>query len=206
MDPLTSEPIAIPPPVPIAQSLMVMFSDGRFTRNPSASFPDLMEMSSSKQEMVQREILTSRLESTSMPSELGIYTVARMLRLSATTFWQYRRCRHQTACFCRRRPVMRTLRQLLKQINRGRPRRGTALVPAAFVEMFDATAALVSAGTELVPPRRPRRLKPLLCIHKSPEPSIVPSPVTSTLVILSKLRNALVHVRSTPSQRVKICG
>ena len=46
-----------------------------------------------------------------MPSELGIYWKARMLRLSTTTFRQYSRCRHQIACCCRCRSVMRTLRQ-----------------------------------------------------------------------------------------------
>ncbi len=72
MDPVISEPIATPPPVPNVQSLIVMFSEGRFTRIPSASLPDLIEMLSSLQAMSQPVMRTSRVEQTSIPSELGM--------------------------------------------------------------------------------------------------------------------------------------
>src|SRR5665213_3665328 len=73
IEPLTSDPIATPPPTPKVQSLIVTFSVGRSTRSPSASLPALIEILSSLQAMSQPEMLTSRQEHTSIPSELGIY-------------------------------------------------------------------------------------------------------------------------------------
>ena len=55
-----------------------MFSLGRPTLRPSSSRPDLMEMQSSCASMRVEVISISLDESISMPSELGIYSNARI--------------------------------------------------------------------------------------------------------------------------------
>src|SRR3954469_16732884 len=86
MPPAVSDPMEMPPPAPMVQSEMRMFSDGLLTRRPSASRPDLTQMSSSSQLMSQRVMFTSEDESMSMPSELAARRGARMVRPSISTF------------------------------------------------------------------------------------------------------------------------
>ena len=79
--PETSEPMATPPwPSAMWELSMIMSSQARLTRRPSASLPDLMEMQSSLTEMVVLLTRTRREESISMPSEEGMVWVgSRML-------------------------------------------------------------------------------------------------------------------------------
>lgn len=79
MPPDISLPIATPPwPYAKWQFSIRMFSLGRPTLRPSSSRPDLMEMQSSCASMRVEVISISLDESISMPSELGIYSNARI--------------------------------------------------------------------------------------------------------------------------------
>ena len=60
-----------PAPLRAVQLRITTFSVGRFTRSPSASLPDLIQMLSSLQSMIQSSIRIFVDESISIPSVLG---------------------------------------------------------------------------------------------------------------------------------------
>ena len=163
----------------------MMSSDGRLTRSPSSSLPDLIEMQSSFTSISTLRTRTLRDESMSIPSELGMLWSARMSSPSTVTSCEYKMCRHQTACCFNRKPEIRTRLQFWKQIMRGRPSRGPC-----------------GAAGGVCWPRAAGAPRPLRCNHRSPDPSTVPSPPTSTPVMSVKFSSAEVHSRSMPSQRV----
>ena len=107
-----SLPITTPPcPASMVKLVIVIFSQGLFTRRPSSSLPHLIAMQSSPTSMWQFEIRTFRHESGLIPSVFGESFGLIMVRSCTVTFSQYTGFTVQAGEFLSVTPSMSTFLQ-----------------------------------------------------------------------------------------------